>query len=67
MMKKITDMKSIKQKEQIKGYKHSTIINEILSKYRIKLQDLSIKELKGVVRVAKEWENEYINDRREQD
>jgi len=66
-MKKITDMKSIKQKEQIEGYNHDTIINEILSKYRTKLQDLSIKELKGVVRVAKEWENEYINDRREQE
>ncbi len=47
--KKITDMKSIKQKEQIKGYKHAIIINEILSKYRTKLQDMSIKELEEIM------------------
>ena len=60
MMKKITDMKSIKQKEQIEGYKHAIIINEILSKYRTKLQDMSIKELEEVVRVSNE---EIMNDR----
>jgi hypothetical protein len=52
-------MKSIKQKEQIKGYKHSTIINEILSKYRTKLQDMSIKELEEINIPVIEWAHSW--------